>query len=317
MTPSTLMMSPSVAATVLRGSWPLVKHVGRGTPVDKTRLVEWGTLGGEEVAEDGLLLSPVRSTSLDSVSRQSHRPASPEWCHLLAPHPTVLAPGPPIHSSFPRSRSRLFDEPPPELPISINTSSSEEWSSLMHMVLKPTSPAGDSPNDTDDPNANGELELAGDFPPGTDRKEDHDGPNLSSVEAVTERDQSCLTPEEIRQLDMELGNNLGLNEALNLGLSLHGGMNLFNLDIIPPDGYDRTDSPSVYPLDDETPLASRPPSIHPLEDNMSDNTARTEAAQEAAGVAVQGLKRTARTWWHRFIKGLRRVHSVLHFQRAE
>jgi hypothetical protein len=309
MSPSTLMMSSSVAATVLRGSWPLVKHVGRGTPVDKTRLVEWGTLGGEEVAEDGLLLSPVRSTSLDSVSRQPQRPASPEWNQLLAPHPTVLAPSPPIRPLFPSSRSRQFDEPPPELPISINTSSSEEWSSLMHMVLKSTSPAGD---DTGDPTANGEPELTGDFPPGTDRREDHE-PKLS-MEAVTERDQSCLTPEEIRQLDMELGNNLGLNEALNLGLSLHGGMNLFNLDIIPPDGGDPTDSPSVYPVDDERSQVSRPPSIHALEDNVSDNTARTEATQEAAGVAVQGLKRTARTWWQRFTKGL---HSVLHFQRAE
>jgi len=186
----------------------------------------------------------------------------------------------------------------------------------MHMVLKPTSPAGDSPNDPDDPTADGEPELTGDFPPGTDRREDHE-PKLSSVEAVTERDQSCLTPEEIRQLDMELGNNLGLNEALNLGLSLHGGMNLFNLDIIPPDGGDRTDSPSVYPVDDETSQASRPPSMHALEDAVSDNTARTEDAQEAVGVAVQGLKRTARTWWQRFTKGLRRVHGVLHFQRAE
>ena len=135
----------------------------------------------------------------------------------------------------------------------------------------------------------------------------------TSSDAAMNRNTACLTPEEIRELDMELGNNLGLNDALNLGLSLHGGMNLFNLDIIPPDG-GRADSPSVYPLDDET--VSRPPSMHAQEDAASENAARAEVLRED-GVAAQGFKRTARTWWQRFIKGLRRVHNVMHFQRAE
>ncbi len=63
------------------------------------------------------------------------------------------------------------------------------------------------------------------------------------------------------------------NGALNLGLSLHGSMNLYNLDIIPPDGGDRTDSPLVYPLDDEMSWASRSTLWKPL-----------------------AFKRSARTW---------------------
>ena len=267
--------------------------------MDKTRLVEWGTLGGEEVTEDGLLLSSMRSTSLDSMSRRS-----PDWNFLVS----SSLPPPNVHSStFPRSRGRMFDEPPPELPgIPVGTGSSEEWSSMMHMMLKDTAPDPSNGESTDDENPGENTNL----PPETDQKED--GPRTSSDAAIN-RNQACLTPEEIRQLDMELGNNLGLNDALNLGLSLHGGMNLFNLDIIPPDG-GRADSPSVYPLDDET--ASRPPSMHELEDAASQNTARPEVLQED-GIAVQGFKRTARTWWQRFIKGLRRVHNVMHFQRAE
>lgn len=264
--------------------------------MDKTRLVEWGTLGGEEVAEDGLLLSAVRSTSLDSVSRRSQRPGSPDWNLLVS---SSL----PQHSTFPRSRSRMFNEPPPELPgIPLNTGSSEEWSSLMHMMLKDTSSdpsKGESSND-ENPAAN----IAG---PGENIESPPEAEQLSDAAGG----QACLTPEEIRQLDMELGNNLGLNEALNLGLSLNGGMNLFNLDIIPPDG-SRADSPSVYPLDDETSQVSRPPSMRALEEAASDNSPKTED-----GVAVQGFKRTARTWWQRVIKGLRRVHNVLQFQRAE
>lgn len=210
----------------------------------------------------------------------------------------------------------MFDEPPPELPgIPVGTGSSEEWSSLMHMMLKDTASTpskGESPNDENPAASGAEPGENINSPPETDRKEN--GPRTSS-EAAINRNQGCLTLEEIRQLDMELGNNLGLNDALNLGLSLHGGMNLFNLDIIPPDG-GRADTPSVYPLDDETPQVSRPPSMHALEDAASENTAREEVRQED-GVAIQGFKRTARTWWQRFIKGLRRVHNVMHFQRAE
>ncbi|KAK2467224.1 hypothetical protein APHAL10511_000773 [Amanita phalloides] len=295
MTP-TLMMPPSVAATVLRGSWPLVRHVGRGTPVDKTRRVEWGTLGGEEeeeVTEDGLLL---RSASLDSVSRQS----PPEW-NLLLTSPSSSSSQPENHT-FPRSRSRLFDEPPPELPNPVNTASPEEWTSLMQMVLKPSSESSDAEDRKDPGSPEQEPRKTDEPPPQTECKE---GEGDAPVDDAAGR-EACLTPEEIRQLDMELGNNLGLNEALNLGLSLHGNMNIFTLDILPPEG---RDTPSVYPPDDETPHASRPPSARALEDTSENNSASARTDEVAIDQPFgQGFKRAARSCWNKLVKALRRMH---------
>ncbi|KAF8629751.1 hypothetical protein AX15_003291 [Amanita polypyramis BW_CC] len=310
----TLMMSQSVATTVIRGSWPLVRYVGRGTPVDKTRRVEWGTLGGEEVTEDGLLLSPVRSTSLDSVSPPSQRSASPDWNFLVSSSATHPASVPP---PFLRSRSRLFDQPPPELaPIPISKDSSDEWSSLMQRVLKSTSEAGEGESSKE--NVNEYPPNPGESGPEVEEGPVDSHPKADAREGEPEGErqgetgagrEACMTPEEIRQLDMELGNNLGLNEALNLGLSLNGGMNLFNLDIIPPDS---RDSPSVYPLDDETPHGSRPPSMHALEEVLENS--RTDAAVDQTSVR---FGRSARTWWNKFVKRLKRVHSFVHLQHTK
>ncbi|KAM6504012.1 hypothetical protein JOM56_000955 [Amanita muscaria] len=304
----TLMVSPSVATTVIRGSWPLIRYVGRGTPVDKTRRVEWGTLGGEEVTEDGLLFSSVRSASLDSTSR---RPVSQEWNfslgHSSSSQPTLKA----HDHGFPRSKSKFFDQPPPELaPISIGADNSDDWSSLMHKVLQPSTPDDEKGKTTDE----AALPDPGDpeaKTPRTEEVKDHNGeehirPTESAQPATG--GEGAMTPEEIRQLDMELGNNLGLNEALNLGLSLRGdGMNLFNLGIIPSSGQD---TPSVYPSDEGASRTSRPLSVQVLE-ATSDASLGTRS-DDYHPAPVHGVKTKARSWWGRFVKSFRRVHNILH-----
>jgi hypothetical protein len=64
------------------GSWPLPR-VGHGTPIDRGRRSAWvgnGSTGGEdadEVTEDGVFFSTVRSTSIDSTLQPSQRSISP------------------------------------------------------------------------------------------------------------------------------------------------------------------------------------------------------------------------------------------------
>ncbi|KAG6885867.1 hypothetical protein C0992_004830 [Termitomyces sp. T32_za158] len=65
------------STSVPRGPWPLVRYVGRGTPIDRTRRSEWGATSTEDdgdadadaddVGEDGMCLPSLRALSIDSA----------------------------------------------------------------------------------------------------------------------------------------------------------------------------------------------------------------------------------------------------------
>ncbi|KAF8623298.1 hypothetical protein AX17_007470 [Amanita inopinata Kibby_2008] len=290
-------ISSSIASTVLQGSLPLMRFVGRGTPVDKTRRVEWGTLGGEEVTEDGLLLYPIRSASLDGAHRPSQH--STDWS-CLGPSSTMHVHG--------RSRSQLFDQPPPKLaPLPINEDSAEDWSSLMQRMLESRagseeSGAPDNDRDRDDTKSRTEDEEEElDTRPETEGKQ---GAEMETNTATGSQSgwpksfgERLMTPEEIQQLDVELENDLGLNEALNLSLNPGGNMNVFKLDLVPPlppSGELGCDTPSNYT---GTPHASRPPSvqIHAFED-MSNASGRTEVAADSSQMNVSKKMGRVSAW---------------------
>ncbi|KAG6825393.1 hypothetical protein H0H92_003834, partial [Tricholoma furcatifolium] len=66
---------PTGENPAVRGSWPLARYVGRGTPIDKGRRMEWSATSTEcgDVGEDGVL---VRTTSYEPPPKGS---STPEW----------------------------------------------------------------------------------------------------------------------------------------------------------------------------------------------------------------------------------------------
>ncbi|PFH47769.1 hypothetical protein AMATHDRAFT_50058 [Amanita thiersii Skay4041] len=311
LTPSSII-TPSMATQAVRGSWPLIRCVGRGTPVDKTRRVEWGTLGGEEVNEHGILLPSVRSPSFDLEAGASQPSLSREWNFLGPSSPSELEPARTIHK-YTRSKSQLFDQPAPELaPIPVCTDSHTEWSSLIQMVLDSTTETGGKDASEADPQSDPQQPAPKPEPePDSEAQaafRGQDGAHQAAPEVVI---GETLTPEEIQQLDMELGSNLGLNEALNLGLSINGNMNVYSLGLIPTDTSGRN-TPSVNPSDTDTQRisVSRPPSANAFDDfsNASGQTQVTKTPLRNGEV-----KQSSRAWWCRIMKRLQRVHSFLHF----
>jgi hypothetical protein len=267
-------LSPVPGSSVPRGSWPLMKYVGRGTPIDKSRRVEWAGISGDDVGEDGLLFSNVRSTSLDSAVRPSQRSISPEW-HVLAPtrRPSTLPT---------RSRSRTFaDESSvekPEIKLEGLSSDTSEWSSFMQTVL----------GSTESTSASAYASTSNLPTPVEDKLPEHHPLSLT---------EPLMSPEEVRQLDTGLDMDLGINQALDLGLGTHGGMNWFDLGLLPTTG---RESPSVYSSVLHTPQASRPPSVSASEH-------RSMTSTKAEPNVVLELKSVSRPWWRKMLERLRRI----------
>ncbi|KAG6834691.1 hypothetical protein H0H93_008009, partial [Arthromyces matolae] len=130
--------------SLLRGSWPLMRYVGRGTPINKSRMIEWGVASNEnengndnenDVGEDGVLYTTARATSLDSTTHHSQRTTSSEWNILNRRSSTV--------PSRTRSRSLRLDPPTtpsPEIQIEgLGSEKPGEWSSFMQTVLDESS----------------------------------------------------------------------------------------------------------------------------------------------------------------------------------
>jgi hypothetical protein len=280
------LSSPHLSATTgsaitSRGSWPLIKYAGRGTPIDRSRRLEWGGFSGEEVAEDGLLFSTgIRSTSLYSTIRSSKRCASPEWSHVSA-----------LSSSHSRvsseSASRGNDsvhEQPPELAIEgLGADKSEEWDSIMKTVLASSStevpPASNASEDTL-PQADSELEI------------DPKGKSSSVVET------RFMSPEQMEQLNNGLEIDLGLNAALDLGLGQKGGMNWFDLGVLPQSANGRN-TPAPRP--------SPPPSVRASEHR---STMSTNDSGDGGGIRVSNSG-SHHPWWRRFLLRFRRVQSLI------
>jgi hypothetical protein len=254
---------PHLAATTAglvtgRGSWPLIKYTGRGTPIDRNRRLEWGGFSGEGVAEDGTLFSVIRSiSSFESASRGD---------------------GSVVH------------EQPPELgPILIEglgTDKSEDWDSIMKTVLGPTEvPPASNLTEGTVPQADSELEV------------DPKGKSAATVES------RFMSPEQMEELNNGLEMDLGLNAALDLGLGRRGGMNWFDLGLLPksPNGHETS---SVYSSRaPSTRRPSPPPSVR-----ASEHRSTTSTKAEGNGGII--TKTDSHRWWRRFLQKVQSMITV-------
>ena len=274
------------SATALRGSWPLIKYAGRGTPIDRNRRLEWGGGSGgsggfsgeEEVAEDGLLFSAVRSTSLDSAVRPS------QWSHISAISSSHS------HTASSESTSRGDDsarEQPPELaPILIEglgADKFDEWDSIMKTVLAPSSTEV-PPSDLIEEVSPAMLSPA--------------VPAMPAMPAVPHKDS------ELEAHGLEI--DLGLNAALDLGLGQRGGMNWFDLGLLPK-SRNGDDTPSVYSSRAATPRLSPPPSVRRATDRRRSTTTSTKS-EDNDGIMI---KTDSHPWWRRFLLRMRKVQSLM------
>ncbi|KAK1221161.1 hypothetical protein PQX77_016038 [Marasmius sp. AFHP31] len=243
-----------------RNSWPLIKYVGRGTPIDPNRRIEWGHGSNNDDVpnEHGVLFSSSsngggRANSLDSAVRSS----SQEWHHVASPshnrsHSHTLS-GPP------RALSPLLQltldmsplDPLPEtskLQVKGIESDPDEWTSVMDTVMKSSGGASGSGSGSAGTSGSGNADTsAGPSPP----VKDGDEPSAQA-----------------RPTDIAM---FGLDTAVDLGLGLGTGMNFFNLGLAPGTsdvGHGHSihrasttgrDSPSVYSTAPPTPEGLSPP----------------------------------------------------------
>ncbi|KAJ7716908.1 hypothetical protein DFH07DRAFT_1013238 [Mycena maculata] len=276
-----LSASPRISLTSapsnIPASWPLSRYVGRGTPIDRGRRSEWGgnATSAEDVTEDGVLFSTVRSTSIDSMPQASQRSISPltEW-NYISPPPLVYK------SHADRRRSTVSLEPLPE-PVKIRLdgvelNSSAEWASSTQQVLaSPVSAAAS----TSTPELSSETHFE------------------SAVESVEElRTPEGCAGDTGRDAEMDLGME-SLHAAVDQGLGLiPGGMTWFDVGILPGSG---RASPSVYSCDQpSTPHISRPQSVDP-----------SEARSETRFPLRERFK--SHLWWRRFLTRLRHLRAIL------
>ena len=247
--------------TTSRGSWPLIKYTGRGTPIDRTRRLEWGGFAGEGVAEDGTLFSTFRSiSSSESASRGDGS----------------------VH------------EQPPELgPILIEglgTDKSEDWDSIMKTVLgSPEVPPASTTEVT---------VLQADSEPEVQPK----GKLIATAES------RFMTPEQMEELNNGLEIDLGLNAALDLGLGRRGGMNWFDLGLLPkPNGHETS---SMY--------SSRVPSTRRPSPSPSVRASEHKSATSRKAGGNDGIitKTESHPWWRRFLLRIRKVQSLITVHRS-
>ncbi|KAJ7240151.1 hypothetical protein B0H12DRAFT_1221783 [Mycena haematopus] len=292
-----LSVSPRISLTGApngpgSASWPLPR-VGHGTPIDRGRRSAWagngaGEDGAEEVAEDGVLFSTVRSTSIDSTPPLSQRSISPltEW-NCVSPPALVYKP----YAERRRSTISLLPESVRIQLPGINHNSSAEWanSTTQTVLASPVSAAASTST----------PELS---------SETHFESAMQSVEELRtpdERTNNNIERAAEREREMDLGLE-SLNAAVDQGLGLiPGGMTWFDVGILPGLGSasGRASSPSVYSCDQvslSTPRISRPHSVDPSE-------ARFSIKERVAS----GL------WWRRFVGRLRLFRDMLRRRRTD
>jgi len=264
---------------------PLKRYIGRGTPIDKNRRIEWGRPSADEAGEDGFLVSEVRATSLELARRPSQRSISPDW--NLLPH-SILARRP---STLPaRSRSRSFatanvlETPTPEIQIEGLGEEKEEWGSFVHTVLE--SAAETSAQGSNYAESSSALPLQ--------VKEPESAP--------TPNPNPLMTPEEIGQLDTGIDMNLGIDEALDLDLGVAGRMSWLNRGTRTSESTSGRESPSLYSSHLPSPSPSRPPSI-----GRSEQRSMTSTKAERGDTAVEAKSLGPQAWWRRILKKLRRM----------
>ncbi|KAJ7082643.1 hypothetical protein B0H15DRAFT_932598 [Mycena belliarum] len=282
-----LSTSPRISSTngpsnVPAGSWPMSKFVGRGTPVDRRRRSEWGggNAGGDdvdEVAEDGVLFSTVRSASIDSVPDPSQRSISPlaEW-NYISPPLVVYTP----YAEGRRSPSLVPLPESAKIKLDgVDPNSSAEWAASTQQVLaSPVSAAAS----TSTPELSAET---------------HVGSATASAEELRTPDGRGVHENgNVHHTEMDLGME-SLHAAVDQGLGLvPGGMTWFDVGILPGTGPGRG-SPSFYSCDQpSTPQVSRPRSV-----SVDGSATETE---------VRGRLRS-HLWWRRLLDRLRHIQAIM------
>jgi len=212
--PSTKFTSDQ--SSILRGSWPAIKYVGRGTPVDKNRRREWGGLSAENVGEDGLLFSDVRATSLDS--RSPRLSSSSDWDFLTPRLPGAASPRSGGHSIPAEEEDREQDEEeriPPLQKIEIKIEGEmDDWASVMETVLSSAE------------KGRGHVQS-------TATDEDQGPGAATELQSEVLQQNLELLSDDVDKLQSEIQFDLNIDKALDLGFSpVVDGGTLFTLTAI-------------------------------------------------------------------------------------
>ncbi|KAJ7183784.1 hypothetical protein C8R46DRAFT_1186690 [Mycena filopes] len=313
------------AASTTASSWPLSRYVGRGTPIDHKRRSEWGGngAGGDEVGEDGVLFSTVRSTSLDSLSPlASNRSISPlaEWNYISPPLLHKSHPYPSSASVSERHRrSTVSLEPLPESAKikleGVDINSSAEWATSTQQVLaSPVSATASTSTPELSSETHNHYESAEELlrtpeepptptlprlvPNPNPSSHTHTHPPLPLTPSANPQEADDDAPDET-DLGLE-----SLHAAVDQGLGLvPGGMTWFNVGILPGAA---ASAPSVYSCDNE-PEPSTPRS-----------RSRTHSLSDAgARVPLRARLRRSGAWWGRFVARLRALRAILRRHRQE
>lgn len=272
-----------------RGSWPLVKYTGRGTPIDRLRMLEWGGFSTEEVTEDGFLLSPCVRNSEDSTYPESAASSASHSHHAQS-------------EGTPNKEPSIY-EPPPELgPLEIESPSvrrSAEWDQIMKSVLART--AEGSPNveesEVSQVSASENTDAIAE-----EKRQDSDTqiPPLNFF---------IMSKEQVEEFNSGLEAELGLNAALDLGFVRETGSSTKWTDLKLhqlPGLSSRASSPSVYSSQAVT-LRKRSPAVSRASDRRSASSTKAEAD---TGEADPGPKSQNGPWWRRMFGRFRRVQTL-------
>ncbi|KAK6987562.1 hypothetical protein R3P38DRAFT_332829 [Favolaschia claudopus] len=281
-------------------TWP-VSRVGHGTPIDRGRRSAWAgnadDAGDEdEVAEDGVLFSTVRSRSIDSAPPPSQRSISPlmEWSYISPP----LKERRHSLSLLPEITSRL------ELPEMTHPNPAAEWATTTQRVVLASSPA---PVALEASTSTPELSSS-------ETHETHFESAMQSAEELcTPPDDEERTVVEDRQRE-ELDEGAGLDDsmhaAVNQGLGLiPGGMTWFDVGLLPGPTRD-CDTPSVYSCDQQEQIQSAQHIVRP---HSGLAQSEVDLRERTTTTTRDGVRSTL--WWKRFWSRLRRLRDMLRRRR--
>ncbi|KAJ8516223.1 hypothetical protein ONZ45_g6433 [Pleurotus djamor] len=283
-------LSPVKSATMLRGSWPLVKYVGRGTPIDRTRRSQWGGSLTSDVGEDGVLCSTtVRSSSLDSAVQSTARSISPDWNY--------------VSQSLRSPLQITMGEP--EGPVADHLgltdrlqASPKEWSEFMQGLLETTAKesAAKAPDLLEFPPPHVEpvnSSAGGEDPEIDDSEDSNDTPET----------QTARQSEEGHAIKVDLGSET----VLDLSLSVGPGVERFPF----PEYASGRASPSIYSTAPPTPPASRPPSH--IEQGYRHSVRSEDSTTSSLSLYDEAGKPQ---WWRKFLTGIGRMQKLRRLLRS-
>ncbi|KAF4596776.1 hypothetical protein EYR40_007535 [Pleurotus pulmonarius] len=298
--PST-QLSPVKAATLMRSSWPLIKYVGRGTPIDRTRRSQWGgSIDYDNVGEDGVLYSTtVRSSSFESAAQSSTRSVSPEW-NLVSVTSSQRSQNLPPMQLMIQEEGEARGPPTDHLGISDRLEAKpKEWSDFMQGLLESTAAASASSEmDLSQLQASTSSLAIEETPTGADSE----GTSSGEQDAGDTTETPTARPSE-EGIDDELKMDLGSNTVLDLSLSV--GPNTNHIPV--PEYASGRMSPSVYSTAPPTPCASPPASSISRHSSCSSSSSASSAMSRYS-------HRPGPPWWRKFlsrVEQLRKLRRVL------